>query len=128
MLIAVELELKTADFLNAVPDELVELTAADGVHLAGIVYEHDDVDNRWVIVVHGYRDTNQSGYVLDMAQHYYDAGFNVLTPDLRAFGTCSRPSCPGASACRSSRCSIPRRPCPTRWRATASRRPLRLRR
>lgn len=24
--------------------------------------------------------------MLDMAQHYYDAGFNVLTPDLRASG------------------------------------------
>lgn len=77
---------ETAEFLNAVPGELVEITAADGVHLAGIAYEHDDADNRWALVVHGYRDTNQSSYVLDIARHYYDAGFNVLTPDLRASG------------------------------------------
>ena len=143
---------ETAEFLNAIPGEPVEITAADGVHLAGIVYEHHvrgdastaansqspsasgastpdgsqepsrssasaptdsqasiDVigsstidpalldraspsdaatfaDNRWAIVVHGYRDTNQSGYVQDMVRHYYDAGFNVLTPDLRASG------------------------------------------
>lgn len=129
---------ETAEFLNAVPGEPVEITAADGVHLAGIVYKRDtsddastpaasqptsasdalaptdsqaypgvydsstidpalldqaspsattvSTDNRWVIVVHGYCDTNQSGYVLDMVQHYYDAGFNVLTPDLRANG------------------------------------------
>lgn len=78
--------LETEEFLNAVPGKAVEITATDGARLAGIVYEHEDADNRWVIVVHGYRDTNQSSYVLDMAQHYYDAGFNVLTPDLRASG------------------------------------------
>lgn len=143
---------ETAKFLNAVPGEPVEITAAGGIHLAGIVYEHatsDDAstptdsqgpsasdasasassqdssvsdisiptdsqsssdtidpstidpalldqaspsgattspDDRWALVVHGYRDTNQSGYVLDMVQHYYAAGFNVLTPDLRASG------------------------------------------
>ena len=113
--------LETAEFLNAVPGEPVEITAADGIHLAAIAYEHDasdsastsavsqepsasdasapadstdpqtapattSTDNRWAIVIHGYRNTNQTDFVLDMAQHYYDAGFNVLTPDLRASG------------------------------------------
>ena len=77
---------KTAEFLNAVPGEPVEIAAADDVRLAGIAYEHEDTDNRWAIVIHGYRNTNQTDFVLDMAQHYYDAGFNVLTPDLRASG------------------------------------------
>lgn len=129
---------ETAEFLNAVPGESVGITAADGVHLAGVVYEHDasddastatpsqapstssvsastdsqatsdiydsstidpalldeasssdatsSTDNRWAIVIHGYRSSHESDSVLDMAQHYYDAGFNVLTPDLRASG------------------------------------------
>lgn len=129
---------ETAEFLNAAPGESVEITAADGVRLAGIVYEHsasDDAsttaasqspsasnssaptdsqvsfdvydsstidpalldeasppdatsstDNRWAVVIHGYRSSHESDSVLDMARHYYDAGFNVLTPDLRASG------------------------------------------
>ncbi len=129
---------ETAEFLNAVPGESVGITAADGVHLAGVVYEHDASDDastatpsqapsassvsastdsqatsdiydsstidpalldeasssdatsstdiRWAIVIHGYRSSHESDSVLDMAQHYYDAGFNVLTPDLRASG------------------------------------------
>lgn len=98
---------KTSEFLNAVPGEPVEIAATDGIVLAGIVYEHEGArvlagtadstlpasideaaaqDDLWAIVIHGYRNTNQSDFVLDMARHYYDAGFNVLTPDLRASG------------------------------------------
>lgn len=129
---------ETAEFLTAVQGEPVEIAAADGVRLAGIVYEHsasDDTsttaasqsssasdssaptdsqassdvydsstidlalldeaspsnttaptDNRWVLVIHGYRSSHESDSVLDMARHHYDAGFNVLTPDLRASG------------------------------------------
>ena len=77
---------KTAEFLEQVPGTEVEITADDGVRLSGVVYEHEGDDNRWALVIHGYRDSNETAYVLDMARHYYDAGFNVLTPDLRALG------------------------------------------
>lgn len=80
---------ETAEFLNAVPGESVEIAAADGVHLAGITYEHDDTDNRWALVIHGYRSSHESDSVLDMTRHYYDAGFDrvpnvgvtVVSPD-----------------------------------------------
>lgn len=78
--------LETEEFLSAVPGETVEITADDDTHLAGIAYEHADADNRWALVIHGYRSSHESDSVLDMARHYYDAGFNVLTPDLRASG------------------------------------------
>lgn len=127
---------KTAEFLERVPGEQVEIAASDGVRLSALAYAHDGgegafatagsqglsasdastpvdsqassdeidsllidpalldqaspsktaTDGCWALVVHGYRDTNQSSYVLDMARHYYDADFNVLTPDLRASG------------------------------------------
>ena len=38
----------------------------------------------WVIALHGYRG-NHTG-VTNLAQHYYDAGYQVLAPDLRACG------------------------------------------
>lgn len=98
--------LRTAEFLEQVAGEQAQITAQDGTRLSGVAYMHESADaapspanssapsanvttpegNRWAIVIHGYGDTNQGGYVLDMAQRYYDAGFDVLTPDLRASG------------------------------------------
>ena len=38
----------------------------------------------WVIALHGYRGSHTGA--TNLAQHYYDAGYQVLTPDLRACG------------------------------------------
>ena len=38
----------------------------------------------WVIALHGYRGSHTG--VTNLAQHYHDAGYQVLTPDLRACG------------------------------------------
>ena len=78
--------LKTTEFLEQVSAEQVEIIAGDGVRLVGDAYEHEVDDNRWALVIHGYRDSNETAYVMDMVRHYYDAGFNVLAPDLRALG------------------------------------------
>lgn len=93
--------IKTEEFLSQVPGEQVEMVASDGVRLSGGVYEHKgyidpseelDADALklkgvpWAIVIHGYRGSHESATALDMAQHYYDAGYDVLTPDLRASG------------------------------------------
>lgn len=40
--------------------------------------------NKWAIVVHGY--TSEGETVSSKAKHFYDMGYNVLVPDLRAHG------------------------------------------
>ncbi|MGI5970242.1 MAG: alpha/beta hydrolase [Oscillospiraceae bacterium] len=62
--------------------ESVVLKSGDGLSLDGVIYKNDS--DKWAVVVHGYasRKENMSVY----AQHYWDAGFNVLVPDMRAHG------------------------------------------
>jgi hypothetical protein len=43
-------------------------------------------NHRWALVIHGYRGSHESATALAMTQRYYDEGFNVLAPDLRASG------------------------------------------
>lgn len=69
-------------FAAAHPGEAVEITADDGLTLRGVCYANDS--HRWAIALHGYRGSHRDA--LALAQHYYDAGYQVLTPDLRACG------------------------------------------
>lgn len=73
----------TESFLARVTPQTVRTTSPDGLWLAGRYYENPG-SHRWVILIHGYHGTsaNMTGY----AQRYYDAGYQVLTPDLRACG------------------------------------------
>lgn len=73
----------TERFTTRVTAQTVRTTSNDGLWLAGRYYENPG-SHRWVILIHGYHGTsaNMVGY----AQRYYDAGFQVLTPDLRACG------------------------------------------
>lgn len=70
-------------FLAAHPGEAVSVTSEDGLTLAGVCYRQSG-SHRWAIALHGYRGSHTGA--VDLAQHYYDAGFQVLTPDLRACG------------------------------------------
>lgn len=71
------------DFQTKVKEEPVSITSSDGLLLKAGYYaqakSHD-----WVILIHGYRKDHQN--MLDFAEHYYDAGYQVLAPDLRACG------------------------------------------
>lgn len=73
----------TERFLARVEAQQVTITSADGLRLAGRYYEKAG-SHHWVILVHGYHgdSSNMTGY----AQRYYDAGYQVLAPDLRACG------------------------------------------
>jgi hypothetical protein len=70
-------------FAQRVQAQAVEMLSADGLLLAGQYYENAG-SHKWAIVIHGYRGAgaNMVGY----AQRYYDAGYQVLAPDLRASG------------------------------------------
>lgn len=69
-------------FTAAHPGEAARTASADGLALAGVYYQNDG--HRWVIALHGYRGSSEDS--LRLAQPYYDAGFQVLMPDLRACG------------------------------------------
>ncbi len=64
----------------------VYIQSRDGESLYGKIYVQPD-SNLWAIVVHGYTSTHNS--VQDVATEYYNRGYNVLTPDLRAHGNSS---------------------------------------
>lgn len=71
------------EFLQQNPGQTVQITAADGLRLNGVYYPNVG-SHLWVIALHGYRGSHTG--VTNLAQHYHDAGYQVLTPDLRACG------------------------------------------
>lgn len=73
-------------FAAAHPGENVTLTAADGLTLHGVRYANAETadTHRWAIVLHGYRGDHTG--VLNLAMPYYEAGYQVIAPDLRACG------------------------------------------
>ena len=74
---------KNEEFLAEHPGETVGITSDDGLALNGVYYENTD-SHLWVITLHGYRSDHRAGVAA--AQHFYDAGYQVLSPDLRACG------------------------------------------
>lgn len=76
-------ETANAAFAAAHPGETVGITSEDGLALSGVYYPNGD-SHLWVLALHGYRGTHTDS--LRLATHYYDAGFQVVTPDLRACG------------------------------------------
>lgn len=77
---------KSEAFLAAHPGEDVQITSDDGLTLHGVCYTNaETADNHlWAIALHGYRGDHNGA--LRMAVPYYEAGYSVLTPDLRACG------------------------------------------
>lgn len=71
-----------AAFLAEHPGEAAEVAAPDGLTLRGVYFANDS--HRWVIALHGYRGSHSDS--VRLAQPYYEAGYQVLTPDLRACG------------------------------------------
>ena len=73
----------TADFLARVNEEPVEIRSTDGLRLTGGYFAQSD-SHRWAIAIHGYRGNHTQMYA--PCQRFYDAGYQVLTPDLRGCG------------------------------------------
>ena len=60
------------------------ITSSDNLRLHSYQIKNETSSDKWVITVHGYTSEgiNMSSY----AKKYYDNGYNVLIPDLRAHG------------------------------------------
>ncbi len=58
----------------------VRIDSFDHESLYAKIFENDS--NKWVIIVHGYTSSHLD--ILDIAAKFYEQGYNVLTPDLRA--------------------------------------------
>lgn len=70
-------------FESRVKEQAVHITSEDGLKLNAAYFEQSS-SHKWAIVIHGYNcdHSNMERY----SQHYYDAGYQVLAPDLRACG------------------------------------------
>lgn len=77
---------------NKIADEFWESTAGqdvvreiNGLQLYSRLFEQTDSSDLWVICVHGYRSYGKRdmGFV---AKQFFDKGYHVLVPDLRAHG------------------------------------------
>lgn len=62
----------------------VTIAAADGLNLWAALIPASGESHRWVICVHGYRESHEAVGVL--GKHYAEAGWNVLMPDHRGHG------------------------------------------
>ena len=60
------------------------ITSFDGLKLHGYKVLNEKNTNKWVIIVHGY--TSEGELFSSKAKHFYEMGYNVLVPDLRAHG------------------------------------------
>mgnify|MGYP005800349473 CR=1 FL=1 len=76
-------EMRGQSWFVETDNEEVSITTADGYELYGHTYTHDEVDE-WVFIVHGYKANEMNS--ITMAPYFYEAGYNVLTYDLRAHG------------------------------------------
>ena len=74
---------KNEDFMASTPQDTVTILSKDGLTLSGVYYSQSS-SHKWVLALHGYRGDHRG--VVSLAQHYYNNGYQVLTPDLRACG------------------------------------------
>ena len=69
-------------FYATVPQINVSIANSEGRHINALLYKQDDENAKYAIVVHGYRASVKS--VSYIAKRYFEAGYNVLLPYLRA--------------------------------------------
>lgn len=60
------------------------ITSADGLALRGEAFYAPESTHRWLLAIHGYNSNKES--MRHIASAYGLAGWNVLTPDMRAHG------------------------------------------
>lgn len=68
-------------YANA-PQINVSIRNSEGRNINALLYKQDNENSKYAIVVHGYRASVKS--VSYLARHYFEAGYNVLLPYLRA--------------------------------------------
>ena len=75
---------KTSSWLNSISKKEINIQSNDKLQLFASEFKLSNESNKWVILIHGY--TSEQSSIYDIARHYSDKGYNVLTPDLRAHG------------------------------------------
>ena len=75
---------KAEEWSNSTEQNNVEITAKDGIKLKGTEYIVNTENNKWAIVLHGYRSSPKS--VLTIGEHFSKEGYNVLIPNMRGCG------------------------------------------
>lgn len=63
----------------------VHMKSFDNLKLHAYEIKNENNTDKWAIVVHGY--TSEGKLVSSKAKHFYEMGYNVLVPDLRAHGS-----------------------------------------
>lgn len=71
-------------WLENVKTEEITIESEDGLKLWGKMYFQEEKTDKWVIIAHGY--TSSSEHIQPIALNFYNQGYNVLTPDMRAHG------------------------------------------
>ena len=72
-------------WMNQIPSkEKVKIETQDGLVLHGYQFNQIVSTHKWAIVVHGY--TSEARMMLYYAKHFFEAGYNVLMPNLRGHG------------------------------------------
>ena len=69
-------------FYSTAPQINVSIPNSEGRHINALLYKQDNDNSKYAIVVHGYRASVKS--VSYLAKRYFEAGYNVLIPYLRA--------------------------------------------
>jgi len=72
------------DWYKSVPKQLLNIKANDQINLSAVKIVNLDVTDKWVILMHGYRGS--SSQMSNYAKNYFEKGYNILIPDLRAHG------------------------------------------
>ena len=75
---------KTSSWLNSISKKEINIQSNDKLQLFASEFKLSNESDKWIILVHGY--TSEQSSIYDIARHYSDKGYNVLTPDLRAHG------------------------------------------
>lgn len=69
-------------FYATAPQINITIPNSEGRHINALLYQQDTATPKYAIVVHGYRASVKS--VSYIAKRYFEAGYNVLLPYLRA--------------------------------------------
>lgn len=81
-----QMGLSAALFEEAHPAKDITILSNDNLNLYGAYYKNEAAasDHLWAIVIHGYRCDHNS--MTEFSQRYYENGYQVVAPDLRACG------------------------------------------
>ena len=69
-------------FYATAPQLNISIPNSEGRHINALLYKQENENSKYAIVVHGYRASVKS--VSYIAKRYYEAGYNVVLPYLRA--------------------------------------------